>query len=148
VSADPGSGRTEGTVVRVSGPLVEIEGLQGVALFDVVELGSHALAGEVVAIRGDTVVAQAYEYTGGIAPGAPAASNRRPLSVGLGPGLLGGDLRRAAPSARRRTRVPRAWVGVFGARCGARLVLPPGGRARGGGEPGDGAQYRRGRGLE
>ena len=33
---------------------------------------------------------QAYEYTGGLAPGHPAASRGEPLSARLGPHLLGG----------------------------------------------------------
>ena len=54
--APPGSGR----VVRVSGPLVEIEGLADVAMSELVGLGGHSLPGEVVAIRGTDVTVQAY----------------------------------------------------------------------------------------
>ena len=57
---------------------------------DVVELGERGLAGEVVAIRGDVTTVQAYEYTGGLAPGDPARSLGVPLSARLGPHLLGG----------------------------------------------------------
>ncbi|MFI5067797.1 MAG: V-type ATP synthase subunit A [Streptosporangiales bacterium] len=77
-------------VARVNGPLVEVEGLAGVAMYDVVELGERGLPGEVVAIRGDVTTVQAYEYTGGLAPGHPARSRGEPLSARLGPHLLGG----------------------------------------------------------
>ena len=77
-------------VARVNGPLVEVEGLAGAAMSDVVELGERGLAGEVVAIRGDVTTVQAYEYTGGLAPGEPARSLGVPLSARLGPHLLGG----------------------------------------------------------
>jgi V/A-type H+/Na+-transporting ATPase subunit A len=77
-------------VVRVNGPLVEVTGLRGVAMYDIVELGEHWLPGEAVAIRGDTTTVQAYEYTGGLAPGHPARSRGEPLSARLGPQLLGG----------------------------------------------------------
>ena len=77
-------------VARVNGPLVEVEGLAGVAMYDIVELGERGLPGEVVAIRGDVTTVQAYEYTGGLAPGHPARSRGEPLSARLGPHLLGG----------------------------------------------------------
>ncbi|MGW9029080.1 V-type ATP synthase subunit A [Streptomyces sp. NPDC055722] len=77
-------------VLRVAGPLVEIACATGVAMHDVVLLGEHRLAGEVVAIHGNVVTVQAYEYTGGLKPGHPAAPQGGPLAVRLGPGMLGG----------------------------------------------------------
>ena len=77
-------------VARVNGPLIEVEGLAGATMSDVVELGERRLPGEVVAIRGDVTTVQAYEYTGGLAPGEPARSLGVPLSARLGPHLLGG----------------------------------------------------------
>jgi len=77
-------------VARVNGPLVEVTGLTAVAMYDIVELGEHRLPGEAVAIRGDVTTVQAYEYTGGLAPGHPAWSRGGPLSARLGPHLLGG----------------------------------------------------------
>jgi V/A-type H+-transporting ATPase subunit A len=79
-----------GRVVRVSGPLLEVEGLAGVAMSELVSVGEDALLGEVVAIRDGTMSVQAYEYTGGIAVGDPARALGRPLSASLGPDLLGG----------------------------------------------------------
>jgi V/A-type H+-transporting ATPase subunit A len=78
-----------GRVRRVSGPLVEVGGLAGVAMYDVVLLGPAGLPGEVVAIRDGVLSVQAYEYTGGLGPDDPVISPRRPLSARLGPGLLG-----------------------------------------------------------
>jgi V/A-type H+-transporting ATPase subunit A len=77
-------------VARVNGPLVEVTGLTGVAMYDIVELGPRALPGEAVAIKGEVTTVQAYEYTGGLAPGHPARSRGEPLSARLGPHLLGG----------------------------------------------------------
>ncbi|WOP39106.1 V-type ATP synthase subunit A [Streptomyces sp. Li-HN-5-13] len=77
-------------ILRVAGPLVEMECPAAVAMHDLVLLGAGRLPGEVVAIHGDTATVQAYEYTGGLAPGHPAEPQGRPLSVPLGPGLLGG----------------------------------------------------------
>jgi V/A-type H+-transporting ATPase subunit A len=78
-----------GRVSRVSGPLVEVEGLDRVAMLHMVELGPQRLPGEVVAIRSGRVTAQAHEYTGGLKVGDPAVALGYPLSARLGPGLLG-----------------------------------------------------------
>lgn len=83
------SGET-GRVTRVNGPLIEVTGLGSAAMHDVVELGEDRLPGEVVAIRGDVRTVQAYEYTGGLGPGAVARCLGEPLSATLGPHLLGG----------------------------------------------------------
>jgi V/A-type H+/Na+-transporting ATPase subunit A len=85
-AVNPGPAR----VVRVNGPLVEVTGLTGTAMYDIVELGEHLLPGEAVAISGDVTTVQAYEYTGGLAPGQPVRSRGEPLSARLGPHLLGG----------------------------------------------------------
>lgn len=77
-------------LVRVNGPLLEIEGLEDVAMSELVALGPHGIPGEVVSIRGTSVTVQAYEYTGGLATGDPAAALAHPLSARLGPHLLGG----------------------------------------------------------
>ena len=79
-----------GRVTRVSGPLVEIEGLDRVAVLDVLEIGDDRLAAEVVAVRPDRATAQVYDYTGGLSAGTTAEGEGRPLSARLGPGLLGG----------------------------------------------------------
>jgi V/A-type H+-transporting ATPase subunit A len=88
-AAMTGSG-TGGQVVRVNGPLVEVAGLAGVAMYDIVEVGAGRLPGETVSIRGNLATIQAYEYTGGLAPGDPAYAGGAPLSGRFGPHLLGG----------------------------------------------------------
>ncbi|GAA2363466.1 V-type ATP synthase subunit A [Streptomyces cuspidosporus] len=77
-------------ILRVAGPLVEVEYVGGTAMYDLVSLGEAGLPGEVVAIGGDVVTVQSYEYTGGLAPGDTARPLGAPLSAALGPGLLGG----------------------------------------------------------
>ncbi|WP_067453158.1 V-type ATP synthase subunit A [Actinomadura macra] len=77
-------------VTRVSGPLVELSGVKGAAMGDVVEVGAHFLPGEIVALDGDVATVQAYEYTGGLAPGQAGRGTGRALSAPLGPHLLGG----------------------------------------------------------
>ena len=77
-------------IVRVNGPLVEVADLDGVAVSELVEIGPHRLPAEVVGIAGSRSTLQAYEYTGGLAPGGGAWARGYPLSAPLGPWLLGG----------------------------------------------------------
>lgn len=77
-------------MTRVTGPLVEIEGLVGLAVGDMIEVGESRILGEIVELRKDIATAQMYEYTGGLGPGAVVVSEGHPLAVPLGPGLLGG----------------------------------------------------------
>ncbi len=69
---------------------MEIDVAEPLAMHELVTLGSRRIPAEVVAIRGDQVTVQAYEYTGGLGPGADVVALGRPLSASLGPGLLGG----------------------------------------------------------
>ena len=87
-----GVGETAGVaqVARVSGPLVEIDACTPLAMHELVTLGTERIPAEVVAIRGEQVTVQAYEYTGGLGPGAGVVALGHPLSASLGPGLLGG----------------------------------------------------------
>ena len=84
----PESPGSLGAVRRVNGPLVEVE-LAGLTMAELLEIGTARLTAEVVALRGTQATAQAYEYTGSVAPGDPVRPLRRPLSVRVGPGLTG-----------------------------------------------------------
>ena len=86
--AAPG-GKT-GRIVRVNGPLVEVEGLEGLAILELVRLGPQAVSGETISVAGSHATVQAYEYTGGLKCGDPVEGTGRPLAGLLGPGLLSG----------------------------------------------------------
>lgn len=99
-----GSASDPAEVIRVNGPLVQVRGLAGVRMFDVVRVGEAAIPGEVIGLAEEVATIQVYDYTGGLKPGDPAASTGSPLAVELGPGLLGGvfdgllrDLRNGVP---------------------------------------------------
>ena len=79
----------EGKIVRVSGPIVRATGLGKAGLYDVVEVGESGLIGEIVRLEGEDAVVQVYEDDTGLRVGAVARSTGRPLSVLLGPGLIG-----------------------------------------------------------
>ncbi|MFQ5965251.1 MAG: V-type ATP synthase subunit A [Candidatus Scalinduaceae bacterium] len=80
---------SEGTITKVSGPLVVAKGLSGTKIYDMVRVGDAKLFGEVIEIRGDNYSIQVYEETEGIGPGEPVYSTNEPLRVELGPGLIG-----------------------------------------------------------
>ena len=78
-----------GKVVRINGPIIKATGLGGSGLYDVVEIGAKRLIGEIIRLEADTATIQIYEDNTGMRVGEEAISLERPLSVHLGPGLLG-----------------------------------------------------------
>jgi V/A-type H+-transporting ATPase subunit A len=78
-----------GKIVKVAGPLVIAEGMAHANMFDVVRVGPQRLIGEIIEMRGDRASIQVYEETAGIGAGEEVYSTGAPLSVELGPGLIG-----------------------------------------------------------
>jgi V/A-type H+-transporting ATPase subunit A len=78
-----------GVIRDINGPIVTID-MPGSRNGEQVKLGELGLFGEVISLRGERAVVQSYESTEGVRPGGPAIALGRPLSVELGPGLLGG----------------------------------------------------------
>lgn len=77
-----------GRIIKVAGPLVIAEKMQGAKIYDVVHVSEHRLMGEVIEIRWDEASIQVYEDTGGLGVGEPVYLTGQPLSVELGPGLI------------------------------------------------------------
>jgi V/A-type H+-transporting ATPase subunit A len=78
-----------GAILDIQGPIV-IARLPDALIGEQVKLGSMGLMGEVIAREESRAVVQVYENTEGLRPGEPASTLGVPLSVELGPGLLGG----------------------------------------------------------
>ena len=78
----------QGTIIKVSGPLIVAAGMADVQMYDVVRVSEKHLIGEVIELRGDQASIQVYEETGGIGPGEPVETTGAPLSVELAPGLI------------------------------------------------------------
>jgi len=78
----------QGTIIKVSGPLIVAGGMADVQMYDVVRVSEKHLIGEVIELRGDKASIQVYEETGGIGPGEPVETTGAPLSVELAPGLI------------------------------------------------------------
>lgn len=80
---------SRGIIKKVAGPLVIAEGMKDANMFDVVRVSDEHLVGEIIEMHGDKASIQVYEETSGLGPGAPVESTGEPLSVELGPGLIG-----------------------------------------------------------
>ena len=78
-----------GTIKKVAGPLVVATGMRDANMSDVVRVSDERLIGEIIEIHGDEASIQVYEETSGLGPGAPVESTGVPMSVELGPGLIG-----------------------------------------------------------
>ncbi len=78
-----------GTITKVAGPLVIAEGMRNANMFDVVRVSRQRLIGEIIEMHGDKASIQVYEETSGLGPGETVESTGVPLSVELGPGLIG-----------------------------------------------------------
>jgi V/A-type H+-transporting ATPase subunit A len=80
---------SQAKVIRVAGPLVVASGCLGAKMYDMVKIGQLGLIGEIIELREDQAFIQVYEDTTGIGPEEPVRLTGKPLSVELGPGLIG-----------------------------------------------------------
>jgi V/A-type H+/Na+-transporting ATPase subunit A len=79
----------KGKIVWVSGPAVRADGMSTVKMYETVEVGESKLIGEVIRLTGDVAFIQVYESTSGLKPGEEVVGTGQPLSVLLGPGIIG-----------------------------------------------------------
>ncbi|BAZ98984.1 ATP synthase subunit A [Methanothermobacter sp. EMTCatA1] len=79
----------EGRIIKIAGPVIIAEGMRGSQMYEMVKVGEDKLIGEIIELEGDTATIQVYEETAGIKPGETVERTGGPLSVELGPGILG-----------------------------------------------------------
>ena len=79
----------QGKIVWVSGPAVRADGMSDAKMYETVSVGNLKLIGEVIKLTGDVAFIQVYESTSGLKPGEPVVGTGNPLSVLLGPGIIG-----------------------------------------------------------
>jgi V/A-type H+-transporting ATPase subunit A len=79
----------KGRIVWVSGPAVRADAMSSAKMYETVEVGESKLIGEVIRLTGDVAFIQVYETTSGLKPGEPVVGTGQPLSVALGPGIIG-----------------------------------------------------------
>jgi len=79
----------QGKIVWISGPAVRADGMADAKMYETVSVGEAKLIGEVIRLTGDVAFIQVYESTSGLKPGEPVVGTGNPLSVFLGPGIIG-----------------------------------------------------------
>ena len=87
--AFPSSSSPPPNVSQVSGPVVVADNMYGAAMYELVRVGGDQLIGEIIRLEGETATIQCYEETSGLTVGDPVQRSRQPLSVDLGPGVMG-----------------------------------------------------------
>lgn len=80
---------TTGYISGINGSVITIHGSKDFKMREMVIVGNLKLSGEVIAIRGIDVIAQVYEVTTGLKLNEPVIGTGAPLSVTLGPGIIG-----------------------------------------------------------
>lgn len=78
-----------GKIKRISGPIVYASGLEGCGLYELVDVGKKKLIGEIISQEKGMATIEVYEDDSGMGIGEDVVSSGRPLSLKLGPGLVG-----------------------------------------------------------
>ncbi len=78
-----------GKIVSVNGPVVRASGMRAFAMREMVMTGTRSLLGEIIRLDGDEALIQVFEETSGLKTGEPVTGTGGPLSMALGPGLMG-----------------------------------------------------------
>ena len=79
----------QGKIIWISGPAIKADGMSSAKMYETVEVGEDKILGEVIRLTGDTAFIQVYESTSGLTPGGPVIGTGDPLSLSLGPGMMG-----------------------------------------------------------
>jgi len=78
-----------GKILKISGPVIEADGMLGSSMYEVCKVGDEGLIGEIIRIQGEVCTIQVYEETDGILPNEKVIGTGAGLSAELAPGLIG-----------------------------------------------------------
>ncbi|QAT39413.1 V-type ATP synthase subunit A [Clostridium sp. JN-9] len=78
-----------GTIIGINGPVIEADGMSSFKMREMVMVGNKKLIGEIIILQDDHATIQVYEETSGLKVGEKIISTGRPLSLKLGPGIIG-----------------------------------------------------------
>ncbi len=76
-------------IYGINGPVLTVKNSPWLTMKEMVYVGDEKLIGEVIAVHGDSTIIQVYEETSGLSVGEPVEATGEPMSVTLGPGLIG-----------------------------------------------------------
>ncbi len=77
-------------IQSINGPVIKVRGGRALPRMGLVFVGKQKLFGEVVSASGEDSIVQIYEDSGGLSAGEPVYPTYAPMSLQLGPGLIGG----------------------------------------------------------
>ena len=80
---------SENVIFGINGPVVTIKGETDLSMMEMVYVGKEKLIGEVIGLDKKMTTIQVYEETTGLKRGEPVYSTGLPMSVTLGPGIIG-----------------------------------------------------------
>lgn len=96
---------SENVIFGINGPVVTIKGETDLSMMEMVYVGKEKLIGEVIGLDKKMTTIQVYEETTGLKPGEPVYSTGLPMSVTLGPGIIGNifdGIERPLPAIEKR----------------------------------------------
>ncbi len=76
-------------IISINGPVVKAKGDGDFAMHDMVNVGEDKIIGEVIKLNKDVATIQVYEETSGLKIGEDVIGTGAPLSITLGPGIIG-----------------------------------------------------------
>ena len=79
----------EKEIISINGSVIKARGEGDFAMHDMVYVGENNLIGEVIKLDKDVAIVQVYEETAGLKIGEKVFGSGEPLSIELGPGLVG-----------------------------------------------------------
>ena len=80
---------SQGTIYGINGPVIKVHGQHAFKMREMVLVGEEGLIGEVIRVLDKETIIQVYENTTGLKPGGPVVSTGKPLTIKLGPGIIG-----------------------------------------------------------
>ena len=78
-----------GSIYGINGSVVEVVGNNNFRMREMVRIGNAGLIGEVIGIKDEITIVQVYEETSSLKPGEKVVGAGKPMSVILGPGIIG-----------------------------------------------------------
>ncbi|MEA2070288.1 MAG: V-type ATP synthase subunit A [Asgard group archaeon] len=96
-----------GKILKISGPVVEADGMLGSSMYEVCKVGEEGLIGEIIKIEADVCTIQVYEETNGLFPNEKVVGTGAGLSAELAPGLISkiyDGIQRPLPSILEKTQ--------------------------------------------
>lgn len=81
--------KTEGIISYINGPVIRAKNMQTFKMGEMVMVGQSMLIGEIISLEDENATIQVYEETSGLKVGEKITGTGKPLSLKLGPGIIG-----------------------------------------------------------